>query len=101
MDNTYQKQLKEVIDRFGDWFKDSSRLSEGRMSMNLHPYERLFEPIQINGIKIKNRIAMGPMGNASMADETGRPGNKMIQYFIERAKGGAGLITSGMTPVSL
>ena len=43
---------------------------------------------------------MGPMGNASMAEETGKPGTKMLQYFLERAKGGAGLITSGMTPVS-
>lgn len=43
---------------------------------------------------------MGPMGNISMAEETGRPNTKMIQYFTERAKGGVGLITSGLVPVS-
>jgi len=43
---------------------------------------------------------MGPMGNISMADETGRPSNKMIQYFAERARGGAGLITTGLVPVT-
>ena len=43
---------------------------------------------------------MGPMGNVSMADETGRPSNKMIQYFAERARGGAGLITTGLVPVT-
>lgn len=100
MDSKYQQQLKELIDSLGDWFKDSGRLDDGKMTKNLQPYEKLFEPIQINGVKIKNRIVMGPMGNASMADETGKPGTKMIQYFLERAKGGAGLITSGMTPVS-
>ncbi len=35
---------------------------------------------------------MGPMGNIAMADETGKPSEKMIQYFIERAKGGVGLL---------
>jgi 2-enoate reductase len=34
-----------------------------------------------------------------MADETGRPNAKMIQYFAERAKGGVGLIASGLVPV--
>ena len=42
---------------------------------------------------------MGPMGNVSMADETGRPSAKMIAYFGERARGGVGLITSGLVPV--
>lgn len=100
MNNTYQNMLKELIDGLGNWFMEPSKLSEGRMTRDLYPYQKLFEPIQINSIKIKNRIVMGPMGNASMADETGRPGTKMIRYFLERAKGGAGLITSGMTPVS-
>jgi len=100
MGNIYQKQLKELLDGLGDWFNEPSKLLDGRMSKNLYPYRKLFEPIQINGIEIKNRIVMGPMGNAGMADETGRPGTKMIQYFLERAKGGAGLITSGMTPGS-
>lgn len=100
MDNKYQKQLEELIEGLGDWFRTPSRLEEGMMTNNLAPYEKLFEPIQINGVKIKNRIVMGPMGNINMADETGRPGTKMLQYFLERARGGAGLITSGMTPVS-
>ncbi|MDF2530651.1 MAG: enoate reductase [Clostridia bacterium] len=99
MDDKYQKQIKEIIDHLGDWFNDDEKLKAGKMTANLYPYEKLFEPIQINRLKVKNRIVMGPMGNASMADETGKPGSKMIQYFIERAKGGAGLITSGMTPV--
>lgn len=100
MNNNYQQQLKKLIDGLGDWFRDPERLEEGRMTKSLAPYDKLFEPIQINRLTLKNRIVMGPMGNASMADETGKPGTKMLMYFQERAKGGAGLITSGMTPVS-
>jgi 2-enoate reductase len=40
------------------------------------------------------------MGNIDMAEETGRPNAKMIEYFSARAKGGCGLITSGLVPVS-
>ena len=40
------------------------------------------------------------MGNINMADEMGRPSKRMIAYFAERAKGGVGLITSGIVPVS-
>lgn len=99
MGDKYQKKVKEIIDSLGSWFDDEEKLEAGKLTADLYPYKMLFEPIQINRLKIKNRIVMGPMGNISMADETGKPGTKMLQYFIERAKGGAGLITSGMTPV--
>jgi 2-enoate reductase len=35
-----------------------------------------------------------------MVEETGRPSGKMIAYFEARARGGVGLITSGLVPVS-
>jgi 2-enoate reductase len=95
-----QDEVKGLIDGYGDWFNDEKRLDEGRMTDKLFPYDKLFSPIDINSIKIKNRIVMGPMGNICMCDETGRPNNKMIRYFLERARGGAGLITSGLVPVS-
>jgi 2-enoate reductase len=60
----------------------------------------MFSPITINRLKVKNRLVMAPMGNISMCDETGRPNEKMLQYFYERAKGGVGLITTGLIPVS-
>lgn len=71
-----------------------------RMSRELYPYTHLFEPIQVNRITLKNRIVMGPMGNISMAEEMGRPSQKMVDYYVERARGGVGLITSGLIPVS-
>lgn len=92
--------IEKIIRYCGDWFSDYERVNWGKMTNNLYPYKRLFEPIQINSIRIKNRIVMGPMGNINMADQTGRPSNKMIQYFAERAKGGTGLISSGLVHVS-
>ncbi|MHB1417146.1 MAG: oxidoreductase, partial [Chloroflexota bacterium] len=100
MATNYQELIRELVDDYGHWFLDERRLGDGQMTQDLHPYEALFSPIQINSLKVKNRIVMGPMGNISMADEMGRPSNKMIQYFTERAKGGVGLITSGLVPVS-
>jgi len=60
----------------------------------------LFESIHIGKCKIKNRLVMAPMGNINMADPIGRPLNKMIDYFGLRAKGGCGLLITGLVPVS-
>ena len=54
----------------------------------------------MNSITLKNRIVMGPMGNISDGGGIGRPSDQMIRYFAERARGGAGLITSGLIPIS-
>lgn len=96
----YQEAVQGLIDQLGDWFLDEEKLRWGRMTKELYPYEKLFSPIKVNSITIKNRIVMGPMGNISMAEEMGRPSIKMIKYFAERAKGGVGLITTGLVPVS-
>jgi len=96
----YQQTIQELIDSYADWYDQEEARDKGNMSGKLHPYNSLFSPVQINRLKIKNRIVMAPMGNISMSEETGRPGTKMIQYFTERAKGGVGLITSGLVPVS-
>jgi len=99
--------IKKWTDRYGEWFNEENTegsftqlLERAKMSRNLYPYTNLFSPIQINKLTIKNRIIMAPMGNISMCDETGRPNEKMLQYFFERARGGAGLITTGLIPVS-
>ena len=93
-------KIQELIDRYGDWFSDDNLLKSGSMSQELYPYDQMFSPIQVNRMTLKNRLIMAPMGNICMCEETGRPNDKMIQYFIERAKGGVGLITSGLVPIS-
>ena len=60
-------------------------------------FSKLFEPVQIGKVKIKNRIAMAPMGilNPPMVNPDGSPTQRTIDYYIERAKGGVGLIITG------
>ena len=52
---------------------------------------KLFEPIQLGKKKLKNRIAMAPMGTA-FATPDGVFTEQAIAYYEARAKGGAGLI---------
>ncbi len=63
-------------------------------------YQHLFQPGSIGTCGLKNRIVMAPLGNINMADPIGRPLEKMVACFTERAKGGAGLLITGMIPVS-
>jgi len=93
-------KIQELLDFYGEWFLDGSTIENGKMTSNLYPYDSIFSPIQINSVTVKNRLVMAPMGNISMCDETGRPNEKMIAYFTERAKGGVGLITTGLVPVT-
>ncbi|MDR1059225.1 MAG: NAD(P)/FAD-dependent oxidoreductase [Treponema sp.] len=95
--------VQELVDSYGNWMLEGSRRPCGgaaRMTKNLYPYNSIFSPIQINRLTIKNRVVMAPMGNLDMSEETGRPGNKMIQYFTARAKGNVGLLTTGLIPIS-
>lgn len=63
-------------------------------------YQKIFEAGNIGVCRTKNRIIMAPMGNINMADPIGRPLPKMIDYFIARARGGTGLLITGLIPVS-
>ncbi|MCX6032841.1 MAG: FAD-dependent oxidoreductase [Chloroflexi bacterium] len=100
MPTDHEQALRDLIGSFDNWFASAETVARGRMTQELYPYTALFAPIQVNGLTLKNRLVMGPMGNVGMADELGRPSQRMIRYFVERARGGVGLITSGLVPVS-
>lgn len=57
---------------------------------------KLFEPGQIGRLTIKNRIAMAPMGNIGLVEPDGSISQQGIDYYVERAKGGVGLIITGL-----
>ena len=61
-------------------------------------YSKLFEPGKIGNLELKNRIVMTPMG-CSLAEPSGEPGPRMIKYYADRARGGAGLIITEITRV--
>ena len=51
-------------------------------------------------LTIKNRIAMVPLGIIAMSDPCGGFSENAQEYYIERAKGGTGLIITGVTGVT-
>ncbi|MEG1294441.1 MAG: hypothetical protein RSD33_09635, partial [Clostridium sp.] len=55
-------------------------------------YEKLFQPIKIGNITIKNRTAMAPMGPIGYADSFGGFNQRLQDYYVERAKNNVGLI---------
>ena len=61
-------------------------------------YTKLFEPGKIGGLSLKNRIVMPAMG-CSFAESSGEAGQRIIKYYADRAKGGAGLIITEITRV--
>ena len=60
-------------------------------------YKNLFTPVTIGSVTIKNRFAMAPMGPLGLADAKGGFNQRGIDYYTERAKGGTGLIITGVT----
>jgi len=98
------KIVQTLVDGYGNWMEnpktENGKGSCAKMTQELYPYDNIFSPIRVNRTVIKNRVVMAPMGNLQMAEETGRPNQKMLSYFFERAKGGTGLLTTGLIPIS-
>ncbi|MFY9175126.1 MAG: FAD-dependent oxidoreductase [Peptococcia bacterium] len=59
----------------------------------------LFEEVNIGNLRLKNRLVMDPMGFAH-TDSDGGYSDRQIEYYVERAKGGFGLIYPTATMVT-
>lgn len=64
----------------------------------MNDYSALFTPINIGNVTIKNRYAMAPMV-VSHAYEDGAFTESSMEYYLERARGGVGLIITGAAKV--
>lgn len=53
---------------------------------------KLLSPIKIGEMQVKNRIVMSPM-TTNYGNEDQTPSQRLIDFLVERAKGGVGLIT--------
>lgn len=64
-------------------------------------YNNLFSPVKIGNVEIPNRIALMPMGVFSprLMRNDGSYTKDGADYYIERAKGGTGLIITGLVPL--
>jgi 2,4-dienoyl-CoA reductase-like NADH-dependent reductase (Old Yellow Enzyme family)/thioredoxin reductase len=59
--------------------------------MSHKQFPKLFEPGRIGSLELKNRLVMPPMAT-NYASKDGSVTDRQIDYYEERAKGGAGLI---------
>lgn len=59
----------------------------------------LFDPFQLGGLRLRNRVVMAPMVS-DYATEDGEVTLRLISYYGERADGGVGLITVEATAVA-
>lgn len=78
---------------------EPEKRKEQRMSVK---FTHLFSPVKIGKMEVRNRIAMMPMGVFSprlMNPKTGAYTKEGADYYIERAKGGTGLIITGLVPI--
>ncbi|MDO4555888.1 MAG: FAD-dependent oxidoreductase [Lachnospiraceae bacterium] len=65
-------------------------------------YEHLFTPLKIGKrLTVKNRFAVAAMGTGDMQGTRGEYPNNTIEYYIERARGGFGLIVLGSVVVDM
>jgi 2,4-dienoyl-CoA reductase-like NADH-dependent reductase (Old Yellow Enzyme family)/thioredoxin reductase len=61
-------------------------------------YPELMKPGRIGHLLLKNRIVLAPMGTY-LAGRDGMMTDRMKSYYVERARGGAGLIIVGVASV--
>ena len=61
-------------------------------------YPKLFEPLQVGSLVLRNRIISAP-NMMSALNPDGSPTEYMVGYYEEKAKGGAAIVTVGDTPV--
>ncbi|MGV2989810.1 FAD-dependent oxidoreductase [Vibrio sp. E150_011] len=59
-------------------------------------HDVLFESMKIGSMTLKNRYSMAPMGTLGLVDNNGAYNKRGIDYYVARAKGGVGLIITGI-----
>lgn len=60
-------------------------------------YNALFTPMNIGTVEIKNRLIMCAMGGPSPMNKDGSFNEAYRKFYLERAKGGVGLIIPSVT----
>lgn len=58
-------------------------------------FPKLFEPIEIGTMKLKNRIILSGI-NVNYAAADGKVTRRLKDFYVERARGGAGMVQTGI-----
>jgi anthraniloyl-CoA monooxygenase len=75
------------------WFEEQATSEKPR-----HSRPPMFTPFRLRDLRLKNRVVVSPM--AQYRAVNGTPTDWHLVHYAERAKGGAGLVTTEMTCVS-
>lgn len=68
------------------------------MSPSPERFPRLFSPVRIGALELRNRLVMAPMENMYATPE-GLPSERTVAYLAARAQGGVGLLTLGASTI--
>ncbi len=63
------------------------------------PFTRLFEPYEMRGVALRNRIVFAGHGSRFVDPHSHTLVQRQADYLAERAKGGVGLIIQGSSIV--
>ncbi len=62
-------------------------------------FDKLFSPIQIRGLELKNRVVMSGMGTHMTGMDSSEVNQKLMDYHVARARGGVAMNTTEVCSV--
>ncbi len=77
----------------------NSEIGSGTEGYGSGGFEKMFSPVEIGDIRAKNRIVQAPMQTNLSGYTEGEINERLIEYYMERAKGGVGTIVVGASAV--
>jgi len=63
-------------------------------------FTHLFEPIKVGNVELKNRMVMLAIGTG-YPEPDGTVGDRLLNFYIERARGGVGLVVAPFIPFDM
>lgn len=63
-------------------------------------YQILFTPFKVGNVEIKNRFTMAGMGGNDEVSVEGKCAADAVEYYVERARGGIGLVCTGTMTIT-
>ncbi len=70
------------------------------MSQINEKYQILFTPFRVGKLEIKNRFTMAGMGGNDEVSASGACAPNAIEYYVERARGGIGMVCTGTMTIT-
>jgi 2,4-dienoyl-CoA reductase-like NADH-dependent reductase (Old Yellow Enzyme family)/thioredoxin reductase len=66
----------------------------------MHNFQHVLSPFKFGNVEVKNRIEFGPASHM-LASHDGYVTREMVAYYQNMARGGAGIVTVGESPIDL